>query len=291
MTVDTVADDQFQAAFRRLARIMAQMTQDTGYPYDMGELAEFLQLAFEGEFGKSKTPIADVVAAIRKDGGGKNFWKKLEANQNLRRRVISLVNDGAAEWRMTLAEAAEIFGADFHPLEKAEWYFGHTLNESTRFVYETAVCPAEVIYELRGKAVLTPILKLNLLETFERVPGSFHHQPGAWFTEDRYHFNRQKPVGGYMFIGKEVWDGSYDRRWSEQQATIVHPYYVPSTAAVVQAAALHRELTGGELMFSQHLARTRDPLKAGNVSVCSGTGGLTISREITSGVAWARQFA
>lgn len=261
------------------------------------------------EFGTDFGLVHEFVVTGRKVGADRDFYAKLAHDEALFGQVVSMVKEGKAvkpakrrgrrkPQVMTLEEAAEIFGADFHSLEAAAEFFDVSLSDELRSDFEAATCPIEVVYSLKGKCVLTPTFAMSLKGVFDEVSGQFHpdHRPNPWFGKSNQDFRLHLPEIGYVFIGKEVFGGSVRESWGSQQTLIVPPNFIPTTAAAAQAATLHRSLTG-EQLFSQYWARTDDETAYGpRVGVISVSGGLNVDAwydyaSSDFGVAWARKFA
>lgn len=228
-------------------------------------------------FGKDHGLIHEVVVTGRKIGAGQEFWAKLAHDEDLFRKVVTLVDRNGIE-ATTSQKLARAIGIPVFGVEEAIRHL--VLNPSRHQLAALSEVPftEATLEECKDSHVLVAVFPLSIIEIHGKIPSGqrlFYNRD--WYNEES--FAKDRGETEWQLVRKTPVPNSTGKTWQEQWSLLAKDEETPKARVIVYTIIGHY-LATSERLFDRIYVRCSDVVSDGyRVSIGRfGSRGLGVGR-------------
>ncbi|OGZ20684.1 MAG: hypothetical protein A2654_00105 [Candidatus Nealsonbacteria bacterium RIFCSPHIGHO2_01_FULL_43_31] len=203
------------------------------------------------DFGRDYGLIHEVVVTGRKAGAGREFWGKLAHDEELFKKVVSVVISGF-EPTTNQKRAREIMGRNFFGVEEAIKHFGVNPTRQQLAALSEIPFSEAVLEQSKDTHVLVAVFPLSILEIRGKVDSKLFYDQ-SWYNKES--FAKERGEVNWQLVRKTPVDNSTSKNWLEQQVMLGKDDEVP-TAQVMIYTIIGHYIATGERLFENTYVRT-----------------------------------
>lgn len=213
------------------------------------------------DFGKDHGLIHEAIVTGRKVGAGHDFWSKIAHNEDLFRKVVTLVDCNGYypcnDYYPSVSQkrTREIMGKNFFGVEEAIQYLGENPSKAQLSVLAEVPLTEEVLESRKDTHILVAVFPMSILD----IRGEVKDQ-SLFYQQDWYNKKAFAKTGGvteWQLVRKSPVGNSMSKTWDEQQALLAEDEEIPPARVMVYTIIGHF-LATGERLFENTYVRCSD---------------------------------